>query len=205
MHLPGRPRGLPLAAMAVAQKELQEQLVALKDNPAQGQEGWAARRALVRYGKCDDAISASEDWVRLFVALRRTAGPTARITTAMLKQWRPQVSSETTLKRKCYLVDRKALDALPAYPPDLDKWVIPKDEILLPTDIYSDDMIIIDDGYDRSLLNFPGVMHIECGARSWKGITSTPSRPYPAAWPAQPQHLRQTAAPAASRALPRVR
>ena len=62
-------------------------------------------------------------------------------------------------------MDRKALDAWPAYPPDLDKWVIPKDEISLPADIYSEDMLIIDDGYDRSQLNIPGVMHIECGAR----------------------------------------
>ena len=82
-----------------------------------------------------------------------------------LQQWKPQVSSVTTLKRKCYLVDRKALDALPVYPPDLDNWVIPKDSISLPADIYSDDMLIIDDGYDRSQLNIPGVMHIECGAR----------------------------------------
>ena len=155
------------AAMAIADKELEEQLVALKDSPGHSEESYAAKRALVRYGKCDDEISASEDWVRLFIALRRTAGPAVRITPAILKQWKPKVSSVTTLKRKCYLVDRLALDALPAYPPDLDKWVIPKDELVLPADIYSDGMLIIDDGYDRLKLNVPGVLHIECGAR-WK-------------------------------------
>ena len=151
--------------MAIVAQELDEKLLALKDAPAHAQESYAAKRALVRYGKCDDEISASEDWVRLFIALRRTVGPAARITPGMLKQWKPHVSSVTTLKRKCYLVDRKALDALPVYPPDLDNWVIPKDSISLPADIYSDDMLIIDDGYDRSQLNIPGVMHIECGAR----------------------------------------
>ena len=115
--------------------ELEQQLVALKDTPAKSNEAYAANRALVRYGKCDDDISATEDWVRLFIALRRTHGPSAHITPAMLKKWKPKVSSVTTLKRKCYLVDRKALDALPVYPPDLDRWVIPKDEIILPATV----------------------------------------------------------------------
>ena len=57
-----------------------------------------------------------------------------------------------------------ALDALPQYPPDLDKWIIPKDELVLPAAIYSDGTLIIDDGNDRANLNVPAVLHIECAA-----------------------------------------
>ena len=67
--------------------------------------------------------------------------------------------------RKCYIVDMAALDALPQYPPDLEKWIIPKDELVLPVDIYSAGTLIIDDGYDRASLNVPGVLHIECAAK----------------------------------------
>ena len=58
-----------------------------------------------------------------------------------------------------------ALDALPQYPPDLDKWIIPKDELVLPADIYSDGTLIIGDGYDRAKLNVQGVLHIERAAK----------------------------------------
>ena len=37
--------------------------------------------------------------------------------------------------RKCYIVETAALDALPQYPPDLDKWIIPTDELVLPGEI----------------------------------------------------------------------
>ena len=69
------------------------------------------------------------------------------------------------MKRKCYLVETAALDALPQYPPDLDKWIIPKDELVLPADIYTEGILIIDDGYDRATLNVPGILLIECAAK----------------------------------------
>jgi len=62
-------------------------------------------------------------------------------------------------------VETAALDALPQYPPDLDKWIIPKDGLVLPAAIYSDGTLIIDDGNDRANLNVPGVLHIECAAK----------------------------------------
>ena len=49
----------------------------------------------------------------------------------------------------------------------MDKWAIPKDEVELPADVYSEHLLIIDDGYNRKLLNVPGVMHVECGV-TWK-------------------------------------
>ena len=36
---------------------------------------------------------------------------------------------------------------------------------MLPADIYTDGVMIIDDGYDRAKLNVPGVLHIECTAK----------------------------------------
>eukprot|EP00969_Alexandrium_andersonii_P296440 13099935-Alexandrium_andersonii.AAC.1 len=56
----------------------------------------------------------------------------------MLKAWKAKVSSETRVKRKCFTVDAKALDALPSPPEDLEKWVIPKDAIQLPAEVYTE-------------------------------------------------------------------
>ena len=47
--------------------------------------------------------------------------------------------------RKCYILETAALDPLPQYPPDLDKWIIPRDELVLLADIYTDGILIIDD------------------------------------------------------------
>ena len=58
---------------------------------------------------------------------------------------------------------------MPSYPRDLDKWVIPRTEATLPAEIYTDNVLIIDDGYDRSKLDMPGVLHIECGAK-WSQV-----------------------------------
>ena len=64
------------------------------------------------------------------------------------------------------MVQTAALDALPQYPPDLDKWIIPRNELVLLAGIYTDGTLIIDDGYDRAKLNVPGVLHIPNGARN---------------------------------------
>ena len=34
-----------------------------------------------------------------------------------------------------------------------------------PADIYTEGILIIDDGYDRAKLNVPGILHIECAAK----------------------------------------
>ena len=62
-------------------------------------------------------------------------------------------------------METAALDALPQYPPDLDKWIIPRDELVLPADIYTDGPLMIDDMYDRAKLNVPGVLRIECATK----------------------------------------
>jgi hypothetical protein len=146
------------------------ELTRLKAAPASPGERAVAQRALLRCekpgaGDVDSVASATEEWVRLYIALRRVNPPGTRLTAKVLTQWKTKVSSSTTIKRKCFLVETAALDALPKYPPDLDKWIIPKDQLVLPADIYTEGMLIIDDGYDRAKLNVPRVLHIECAAR----------------------------------------
>ena len=86
-------------------------------------------------------IRTSEDWVRLFSALRRASTPNTRITPALLREWKTKVASSIAVIRKCYIVETAALDALPQYPPDLDKWIIPRDELVLLADIYTDGVL----------------------------------------------------------------
>jgi len=152
----------------------------LEAAPATPTERAAAQRALARYEKSggidgDSQVSTSEDWVLLSIALRRVRPQSTRITPSLLKQWRTKVTSSATVKRKCFLVDTAALDALPQYPTDLDKWIIPKEQLVLPADIYTDGMLIIDDGHDRSKLNVPRVLHLELAA---KWTQQRPTQPW---------------------------
>jgi hypothetical protein len=117
----------------------------------------------------------------LFIALRRAYLRNTRITPALLREWKIKVASSTSVVRKFYIVEMAALDALPQYPPDLDKWIIPKDELVLPADIYSDRTLKIDDGYDRANLNVLGVLHIECAAQIEPG-TALPGIARPLQW-----------------------
>ena len=80
-------------------------------------------------------------------------------------------------------METAALDALPQYPPDLDKWIIPRDELVLPADIYTGGVLIIDDGYDRAKLNVHGgLAHRVC--RQMEPGTALPgiARPLQRLW-----------------------
>ena len=114
---------------------LSEQLTRLDDVPADPTERIAAKRALVRYEKIGDEGSqacASEDWIRLFIALRRATSPSTRITPQLLMHWKTKVTASTTVNSKCFLVETAAIDALVVYPPYLDRWVIPRESLDLP-------------------------------------------------------------------------
>ena len=152
----------------------------LEAAPGSQVERFAAQRALVRYvrsgeGDGDPQASATEEWVRLVIALRRVRPQSAHITPGLLKQWKTKATSSTHAKRKCFLVETAALDALPRYPLDLEKRAIPKDQLVLPADIYTEGMLIIDDGDDRAKLNVLRVLHIECVAR-WS--QQRPAQPF---------------------------
>ena len=105
-------------------------------------------------------------------------------------------------------METASLDALPEHPlvGQVDH---PTDDLVLPVDIYTDGILIIDDGYDRAKMSVPGFLHIERVAK-WSherfaqalaGRSSGPSDPYgqePAATNPKaimPPH-RQSAAPA---------
>ena len=149
----------------------------LKQNPPTHDERSQACRSLVRFRRgqndADSPIGATEDCARLYVALRRaSAGGETRISACHLQQWRTRVSQSTTVMRKVFLVKKADLDAMPAYPEGLDQWVIPRGELELPADIYEDDVVLIDDGYDRSKLKLPGVLHLQVSAKWSRGHPS---------------------------------
>ena len=93
--------------------------------PADAAMRYVAQKALVRYEKLRDddvdTVCASEDWVRLFIALRRVHPHHTRITRALIKQWKAKVTSSTSVKRKRFIVEMAALDALPEYLLDLEE------------------------------------------------------------------------------------
>ena len=152
--------------------------------PVSDEERKVACRAIVRFkGKRDPGnteddgspIEMTEDWVRLYVALRRGSGSQSmRLSAGHLRRWRARVSSSTTVKRKVFIVRTVALEELPTYPEDLQRWVIPRGDLELPADIYGDDVVFIDDGYDRSKLNVPGLLHLEVGVRCGREHSSAP-------------------------------
>lgn len=92
----------------------------------------------------------------------------------MLRTWRKKVEQTTAIRRKCWIVPRAGLAALGHEPEGLDKWVIDPSQLSdLPADICGNDVLIVDDGYDRQKLPIPGILHMEVGIR-W-----TAERPSP--------------------------
>ena len=85
-----------------------------------------------------------------------------------------RVPQSTTVKRKVIIVKKAALDPLPAEPHDLQRWVIPQRDLDLPADIYGDDVLFIDDGYDRSKINMPGLLHLEVAVKWAREKSSGP-------------------------------
>ena len=107
------------------------------------------------------------------MALRR-ANPAdgVRISALALRSWRTRVTQSTTVKKKVFIVKKSALDELPTYPQDLQRWVTPRGGLDLPADIYGEDVLFIDDGYDRKQLNVPGLLHLEVAVK-WSQDHST--------------------------------
>ena len=153
----------------------------LAQRPVSDEERKVACRAIVRFkgqrqGNADEEdtpIEVTEDWVRLYVALRRASGSSSmRLSASQLRRWKAKACQQTTVKRKVFIVKKAALDRLPAPPEDLEKWLIPRGELELPADIHGDDDVFIDDGYDRSKLNMPGILHLEVAVK-WSREKST--------------------------------
>lgn len=156
-----------MAAYSV--QAVKHELDLMERAPPSPAERQAACRSLVRYesrGGGNDSLSASEDWVRLYIALRRCGGEKARVTVEMLRHWNTKVSQTAAIKRKCWIVPRAGLQALGREPSDLQQWVLDPSSLTdLPANIGGDDVLIVDDGYDRSKLPIPGILHLEVGVR----------------------------------------
>ena len=144
---------------------VQKEIDALAEQPVSEEERKIAFRAIARF-KGAGEVELTEDWVRLYVALRRASGSqTVRLNASYLRKWRAKVSQCTIVKRKVFIVKKAALAELPAPPEDLEKRLLPRGELELPADIYEDDVVLIDDGYDRNKLNVPGVVHLEVAVK----------------------------------------
>ncbi len=179
-------------------------LAELDVNPPTQEERRKACRSLVRYAKlgnshAQDQIQASEEWVRLYVALRRVCGESARVSESELREWKASVSAATTIKRKCFIVERARLDRLPEWPAGLEDWVIPHGELDLPADIYTNDTVIIDDGCDRAKLQVP-VLHLELSVKwqrkqsaSASGVSTQLAAPAARAQRLEPSHASPSA------------
>ena len=187
-----------MAGRGIDEASVKRELGRFNANPIQDKEREVATRSLVRFARAgvplqgseEGTICAREEWVRLYVALRRAGGDSVeRLTSVALRSWRTRVQMETTVKRKCFLIKKAELDQLPEYPADLDRWVIPAGDLELPADIYEQDILIVDDGYDRRKLDLPGVLHVELCAK-W-------TREYPSSSAAPPMLPQLPAAPAA--------
>ena len=101
---------------------VQRELGKLQRTPPTSTEQIASR-ALVRFARAskegDDehAIRATEEWVRLYIALRRAGGTgVERLSAETLRKWHTRVCRQASLKRKCFLVPKAELAALPEYP-----------------------------------------------------------------------------------------
>ena len=184
-----------MAGRQIDRDSVQRALGRSHEDPRQDKEREQANRSLVRFARAsqgseESAICATEEWVRLYVALRRAGGDRVdRLTGASLRGWRTRVQMETTVSRKCLLVPKSSLARLGKYPDDLDRWVIPAGDLELPADIYEQDVVIVDDGYDRRKLDLLGVSHVELCAK-W-------AREYPSSSAALPMLPQLPAAPAA--------
>ena len=177
--------------------DVQRELGQLQRTPPTSKEQDIASRSLARFARAskegDDehAIRVTEEWVRLYIALRRAGGNgVERLSAETLRTWHTRVCRQFSLKRKCFLVPKAQLAALPECPPDLDRLVVPAGSLDLPADIYEQDVLIVDDGFDRSKLNFPGVMHVELACKF--------TQEFPSSGPGREGQLSFPAAPAAA-------
>ena len=163
--------------------DVQAALGGIEQQPVTDDERKNACRAIMRFkgrrgpnNAEEEAspIDVTEDWVRLYVALRRASGSDkVRFSADHLRRWRARVAQTTTVKRKVFIVKKSALAMLPVYPPDLQSWVIPQGDLDLPADIYGDDVLFVDDGYDRSKINLPGLLHLECAVKCTRDMSAS--------------------------------
>ncbi len=165
-------------------------LPAMERAPPTRLEHEGACRSLIRFRKVggrssgsaeEPAIANTDEWVRLYVALRCARGSACRLNESDLRPRKARVSCATTIKRKCYLVEKSRLDALPEYPPRLEDWIIPHGELDLPAD-----PLVADDRFDRIKLRVP-LLHVELAVKWTRQHSSNTSHPpAAAAWTAAP-------------------
>ena len=167
---------------SVVKAELQQ----LDRFPVSPSERKLAERAISRFKSKPDPskiwgnrpqIQLTEEWVQLYVALRRGCGDDSRrLYASHLRRWsaylcptakrRPDALTESLsgsqggcLDGVASLIDKSGASL------DLPGCVNPRGDLGLPADIYGDDAAFIDTGYDRSKLKMPGLGHLETAVK----------------------------------------
>ena len=167
---------------SIVKNELQK----LDRCPVSTSERKLVERAIIRFNKQRDPgkglvnvspIEMTEEWVQLYVALRRGSGSeTPRLYARHLRLWSARVFP--TVKRRpvalmeslsgsqggCLDGDTSLIDKSGALL-DLPRCVIPRGDLGLLADIYRDAAAFIDTGYDRSKLKTPGLGHLETAVK----------------------------------------
>ena len=108
--VPSSASSFAMAQVPIPDSHVQRELGGLDEKPPSDEERKNAARAIVRFKGAKGAaeeespIDVTEDWVRLYVALRRASGSSAvRFSAAHLRRWRARVSQSTTVKRKVFI------------------------------------------------------------------------------------------------------
>lgn len=102
------------------------------------QEREVATRALVRLSRSSAQISANEDFVRLWAALRRVSPSAARVSERMLLSWKQELSFVQSLKRTFHLVPKSVMPELPEDCAPV--WTVDPETIDVPGHIQKEDV-----------------------------------------------------------------
>ena len=113
-------------------------------------------------------VVPTEEWVRLYIALRRVRqqktgglGAPPKIACDILKSWKTRVSQTISVKRKLFILDAEAFNNISPRPEGIDAFLVDPSSVVLPADVLSSETVLIDDGFPRGRLKCPGVLHLE--------------------------------------------
>ena len=135
--------------------------------------------------KDEATVVPTEEWVRLYIALRRVRqkrtggiGAAPKIACDVLKSWKTRVSQTISVKRKLFILDAEAFNNISPRPEGIDAFLVDPSSVVLPADVLSSETVLIDDGFPREHLKCPGVLHLEV-AVNWTQRGGDTGNPLP--------------------------
>ena len=135
--------------------------------------------------KDETTVVPTEEWVRLYIALRRVrqkrtggVGAAPKIACDVLKSWKTRVSQTISVKRKLFILDAEAFNNISPRPEGIDAFLVDPSSVVLPADVLSSETVLIDDGFPREHLKCPCVLHLEV-AVNWTQRGGDTGNPLP--------------------------